>query len=249
MQKPVAMEMSEQIATAYPIAKVVYSNLKQTYFVWEKNSPYIHIYYNGDEINRIGGLGLAEGNFQKLTDIGVFSDGTFFGLDSFPKKLRRFDEKGKFLADFDLSFAQEPTLFATNNNNQLIVYDQGQRELVHVAGLANTEVFRFGKFQVEHVQEIAISGDYLFVYQSEPSETVVFSLLGQFLRSLPGKVITDAYGNDYLLEAHFIKLLPHNQGMANSPDTFVNLHYAQPYLITNTDTSIQRWQIQYENQP
>jgi hypothetical protein len=239
----------EALDTPFAIAKVQYYPQRDTYYIWEKNTSNIHIYRNGKEINMVGGLGFARENFQRLSDIGVGVDGGLYGLDQLSRKLKKFDPVGTWLLDYDVSWTQEPTKFALDQTNQIILFDDIQREFFFSSDLRPEETFEFGKFQVTAVKQITIEGNLLVAYEPEPKQTSFFTLLGEFKETRQGQMINDMYGNLYRLDQNYITFIPSNQTGAASIDPYESIFIADPYILTTTDHQIQRWLINYVSKP
>jgi hypothetical protein len=243
------LQQVEIVDTPFEIAKVQYYPPRETYYVWEKNSSNIHIYRKGKEINTVGGLGFARENFQRLSDICVGVDGGLYGLDQLPRKLKKFDLDGKWLLDYDVSWSQEPTKFTLNQANEIILFDDIQREFIFSSDLRPEEIFKFGKFQVTNVKQVTIEYNQLVVFEPEPAQTSFFTLLGEFKETRQGQIICDNKGNLYRLDANYVTLIPSNQTAASSVNPYVSIYIADPYLLTTTDNQIQRWFINYVSKP
>lgn len=235
--------------TSYAIEKVQYSSIKDTYYVWEKNTYNIHLYRSGKEINLIGGLGYAKENFQKLTDIGVGADGSLYCLDQMPKKLKKFDADGRWLLDYDVAWSQEPVKFALDQSNQIIFFDDIQREFTFSSDLRPEEVFQFGKFQVISVDQITINNNLLIVNEPEPKQTSFFSLLGEYMVTRQGRIVADRFGNLFRMDANNITMIPSNETAASSIVPYTGIVVFDPFLLTTTEHQIQKWQIDYAPKP
>ncbi len=237
------------VETPFEIAKVQYNANRNTYYIWEKNSPNIHIFSNGSEINLVGGLGFAKENFQRLSDIGIGVDGSLYALDQLLRKLKKFDPVGKWLLDYDVSWTQEPTKFALDQSNQIILFDDIQKEFIFSSDLRPEDTFTFGKFQVTDVKQITIENNGIVVFEPGSEQTSFFSVLGEYKVSRQGQIISDTRGNLYRLDANFITIIPSNQTAAASVQPYVSIYIADPYILTTTEHQVQRWLINYATKP
>ncbi len=165
-------------------------------FAMSKASQEVHIFRKGIQINSIGGLGFERTNFQRLSDIGVDTDGGLLALDSAQKLLRKFSPEGSVIAEQQLSDLRQPELFCVSGDGTLFVYDSATSEIVSYSPLDNTELYRFGRFEIEHPVSIACNNDYLYIYSETKASTYVFYLLGQFKESSTmGQLVYDDYNN------------------------------------------------------
>ncbi|HNX01023.1 MAG TPA: hypothetical protein PLE74_04045 [Candidatus Cloacimonadota bacterium] len=242
---PASLQQNEVITTPYSIAKIQYYPSRNILYIWEKGTSNIHILQNGKEVNVVGGLGFAKENFQRLTDIGVGPDGALYGLDQIPQKIKKFDIDGKWLLDYDVSWSQEPAKFAIDSSNQIILFDDIAREFIFSSDLRPEEVFRFGKFQVTHVIQLAIENNTLIVNEPEPKQTSFFTVLGEYIETRQGQMASDMKGNLYRLDTNYITFIPSNQTASSSIDPYTGIYCFDPYIITTTDHQVQRWLINY----
>jgi hypothetical protein len=240
------LKLIEVLDTPFEAAKVQYYPPRDTYYIWEKNTSNVHIYQKGKEINLVGGLGFGKENFQKLSDIGLGVDGGLYCLDRLLRKLKKFDSDGKWLLDYDVSWSQEPTKFALNQSNQIILFDDIQREFTFSSDLRPEELFNFGKFQVTNVVQISIENSQIVVYEPDPPQTSFFSLLGEFKETRQGQIASDRLGNLYRLDTNQVTFIPSNQTAAASVKPYASIFMADGFLITTTDNQVQRWLINYD---
>ncbi len=175
--------------------KAVSDTRAQTIFALRKASQEIHIYRGGSLINSVGGLGFERTNFQRLSDIGVDTDGGLLALDSAQKILRKFSPEGGVIADVQFTALRQPELFCQSGDGTLFIYDASSSELVCYSQLDNSELYRFGRFELEQPASIACNRDYLYAYSAVKDCTYVFFLLGQYKETLPGQVVFDNFNN------------------------------------------------------
>jgi hypothetical protein len=241
-----SLKLVNSVDTSFEIAKAQYYAPKDTYYIWEKDSPNIHIFRGKQELNIVGGLGFQRDNFQKLSDIGMGVDGSLFGLDELARSLKRFDTNGMWLLNYDVStWAQEPTKFAIDKTNQIYLYDDIQREFTFSSALRPEEMFKFGKFQVTDVQQISINYNQIIVYEPGSNQTSFFTLLGEYVESRQGQIVKDDQGNMYRLDSNYVTFIPSDQTAASSLDPYVTILTADSYLLTTTAHQVQLWQIFY----
>lgn len=164
-------------------------------FALSKATQEVHIFQGGVRINSIGGIGFERTNFQRLSDIAVDNDGGLLALDSAQKLLRKYSEKGSLVAELKFSALQQPELFCVGSDGTFFVYDSATAEIVCYSQLDASELYRFGRFELEQPVSIACNQDYLYAYSSVKNCTYVFYILGQYKETIPRQVIYDAFNN------------------------------------------------------
>lgn len=186
-----------QVETQYD--KAVCDPMSQTVFAMSKGNQGIDIYRHNEKINSIGGLGFERTNFQRLTDIGVDTDGGLLALDSAQKTLRKFSPEGAVVSEISLSALHQPELFCVSDDGNYFVYDAATEEIVNFTRLESAELYRFGRFEIQQPVTIACNHDYLYAYSEVKQSTYVFFLLGQFMEALPAQVVYDMFSNQVKL--------------------------------------------------
>ncbi len=188
-----------QLAGEFPMSgrydKAVADSRSGTVFVLDKAAQEIHIFRRGQQINSIGGLGFERSNFQRLTDIGVDSDGGLLALDSAQKLLRKFSPEGLVTGELEFTTLRQPELFCIGGDGNLFLYDAASSEIVCFSQLDGAELYRFGRFELQLPVTLDCNRDYLYAYSEATHSSSVFYLLGQFKETLPGQVIFDAFNN------------------------------------------------------
>lgn len=187
LKPPLPVEDSYRKAVSDPDGKVIYA------LAWAKQE--VHIYREGQHLNSIGGLGFERTNFQRLSDIGVDTDGGLLALDSAQKLLRKFSPEGRAVGEISLSSLRQPELFCQGDDGTLFVYDAGPGEIVCLSPLDYAELYRFGRFELQLPVSLACNRDYLYAYSADRGTTYVFYLLGQFKESVPAQLAFDAFNN------------------------------------------------------
>lgn len=183
----IQLDASYDKAVCDPQANVV--------FALSKATQEVHIFRDGTRINSIGGIGFERTNFQRLTDIAVDNDGGLLALDSAQKLLRKYSEKGGLVAELKFSALQQPELFCLSSDGSLFVYDSASSEIVCYSQLDASELYRFGRFELEQPVSIACNHDYLYAYSSVKNCSYVFYILGQYKETIPQQVIYDSFNN------------------------------------------------------
>ncbi|MCF7857768.1 MAG: hypothetical protein K9N07_00380 [Candidatus Cloacimonetes bacterium] len=200
---PVNIDFIYKIMTNFIPQKCVYSYIGKTAFISEKNTNNIHIFKDGKQINTIGGLGFSATNFTKLTDIALSPDGNLLALDSFQKKIKKFDTRGKFITEFDLKGFIEPILFAVAIDETFYIYDNAAKEIVITRTFEDSDKYTFGKFQLRSPQKIKLGKKQITIYDKFSDSTILFGILGQFQTEEPGNIQWDKQ-NQYILKDYFI---------------------------------------------
>jgi len=191
------------IQTDFISKKCLYSSINKTAFVLEEQTDIIHIFRNGKKVNTIGGLGFTSSNFNKLSDITLSPDGNLLALDSFQKKVKKFDDSGKLIAEFNLKGFIEPTLFAVSDDETYYIYDNASKEVIITRTFDESDWFPFGKFQLKNPFKISLARNEIIIYDKQNNSTTIFGALGQFQNEMEGNIQRDKQ-QLYILNNHFI---------------------------------------------
>lgn len=203
---PVKLNMADNLQLPFKAEKCLLDQKTDTYYIMEQSRPKIYLYRNKQQLNTIGGLGADKYSFQKLSDIAIDPDGNLLALDEFARLVRKFSSEGKWIADIDISSFNQPTVFCSTPESDLIIYDSATKELQRISTFSGKTMFTFGRFQVENVSEITASRDYVAVVSENKDKTVLFTSMGLFLKELPSQVVLDQYQNQYSYTDGAIKL-------------------------------------------
>lgn len=189
-----ALELADYVpGTGYD--KAVCDPLARVVFAMSRSSHEIHIFREGRRVNAIGGLGFDRTNFQRLSDIGVDSDGGLLALDSVQKLLRKFSPEGKVVTELSLGALHQPELFCAGADGSLYVYDAATQEIVCFSAFDASELYRFGRFQLKQPASLCCGRDFLAAYNPALNSTDVFYLLGQYKETVPDLVVFDYFNN------------------------------------------------------
>ncbi len=183
---PANFNIIRKIALDFVPQKCCYSQVERTAFIMEKNSNLIHIYQNGKKINKIGGLGFEKQNFTNLSDIKIAPDNDLLALDSFEKKIKKFDSEGKWITEFEIENTGEPVLFDISIDETFYIYDENRKEIAVTKEFVKNNIFTFGKFQIDEPVQLTKSFNNIIIYDETNDKTMYFENLGQFLKELEG---------------------------------------------------------------
>lgn len=200
---PEKFEIIQKIQTDFVPKKCVYSSTNKTVFAWENEADIIHIYSNGNKINTIGGLGFNSQSFNKLTDITLAPDGNLLALDSFQKKIKKFDINGKLIVEINLTDFIEPTLLAVAIDETYYIFDNASKEIVITRTLDKSNWYTFGKFQLNVPSTMSLGKNEITVYDDKQNLTLIFSVLGRFQNEINGNIQIEKQ-QQYILKDHFI---------------------------------------------
>ena len=200
---PEKFEIFQKIQTDFVPKKCVYSSINKTAFVWENEADIIHIYSNGNKINTIGGLGFNSQSFNKLADITLAADGNLLALDSFQKKIKKFDVNGKLIAEINLTDFVEPALLAAGIDETYYILDNASKEIIITRTFDRSDWYNFGKFQLETPSKINLGKNEITVYDDQQNSTMIFGILGRFQNELDGNIQIEKQQR-YILKDHFI---------------------------------------------
>ncbi len=200
---PVEINIFQKIQTDFIPQKCLYSSINKTAFVLEKETDMIHIYRNGEKINTIGGLGFTSSSFNKLADITLSPDGNLLALDSFQKKIKKFDIDGKLITEFNLTGFIEPALFAVGVDETYYIFDNASKEIVITRTFDESDWYTFGKFQLSNLSKISLGKDEITVYYEQKNTTIIFGILGRFQNEIEGNIQIEKQ-QQYILKDYFI---------------------------------------------
>jgi WD40 repeat protein len=189
------VELMESIAGDKAYTKAVSDPRGMIVFAMSKDTQEIDIFKDGLKVNSIGGLGFERTNFQRLSDIGVDTDGGLLALDSARKLLRKFTPDGMYVSEISFSSLNQPELFCVASDGNLFLYDAAPAEVICFSALDNTEMYRFGRFELQTPVSIACNNDILYAYNPAQNLTYAFYLLGQYRETLDGQAVFDMFNN------------------------------------------------------
>ncbi len=193
----------QKIQTDFIPKKCLYSSISKTAFVLEDDSNIIHIYRNGKKINTIGGLGFTTTSFNKLADITLSPDGNLLALDSFQKKIMKFDIDGKLITEINLNDFVEPTLFEIAMDETYYIYDNASKEIIITRTFDESDWYTFGKFQFSDPCKINLGKNEITVYEEQKNTTMIFGILGRFQNEIDGNIQIEKQ-QQFTLKDYFI---------------------------------------------
>ncbi len=193
----------QKIQTDFIPKKCLYSSINKTAFVLEDESNIIHIFKNGKNINTIGGLGFTSSSFNKLADITLSPDGNLLALDSFQKKIKKFDIEGKLITEFNLNGFIEPTLFVVAMDETYYLYDNASKEIIITRTFDEADWYTFGKFQLSDPSKINLGKNEITVYNEQKNTTMIFGILGRFQNEIDGNIQIEKQ-QQFTLKDYFI---------------------------------------------
>ena len=240
---PVKLNIIQKFNIDFIPQKCAFSYPERTAFIMEGN--YIHIFKNGKRINTIGGLGFDHSNFNKLTDIAIAPVGNMLALDSFQKKIKKFDKDGKWITEFELVDFVGPTLFEITSDETFYIYDDNRKEIVTTRTFEENDFYSFGKFQLTKPRSLNLEKNDVIVYDMAESKTIVFDRLGQFKEELEGKAQFDKR-QKYKLEKFFFQHLASGKKFAVSPFQWLDFFIDDSFLILLSNHEIWICTIDYE---
>ncbi|MCB5234247.1 MAG: 6-bladed beta-propeller [Candidatus Cloacimonetes bacterium] len=190
-----AFTLFDTITFEEPVLKAHYHGATKNIFAHEVKTHRILIFKDGKQINAIGGLGSQSSNFLRLEDITMGRDGSIYALDGGAREVKRFNPDGKYMGTMKLEYVQQPKKIALGREDNLFIYDGAASEIVVFDLLDGSELYRFGKFQLQNVDKLYAGRDFLIAYDKERDTSAMFSILGQFISEDNGQIIFDEYNN------------------------------------------------------
>lgn len=180
--------------------KGVWSSYENTFYFADFEANEVHIYQEDRRVNRVGGLGLRDDNFNRLNDISVSGNGKLLALDGLLKQIKQFDENGKLMDIHSLKFTQQPVLFDLSPSGVVYVYDALLDEILIIDENLEEVIHRFGKFFFRSPQLLVSNRNNVTVYDKGFDKTFIFDNFGDLKTELPGFWQTDRHGNRYQLQ-------------------------------------------------
>lgn len=177
------------------IAKAYYDPGTKTVFAFVPASHQIFLWRDGKRINVIGGMGMSNTNFRSLADITMGNDSSIYALDAVAKNVKKFNSDGKLLATWSLNNAIQPSKIALGTEQNCYVWDSASSEIIAYNLLDGSELYRFGRFQVQKADHLFANRDYVVAYNRAEGSSSIFSSLGQFIDSTSGQIVYDPYNN------------------------------------------------------
>ncbi len=245
---PVSLQESERLDFRMPIRKCCFDPITKTLYIMPENENAVHIYRQGKEINIIGRLGFEKSNFSRLDDITLATDGKILALDSFSRKIKKFDQEGKWIANYDLNFLKEPTRFDVNDNEEIYVYDNFSKDICIISNSTEEEHFTFGKFQLTDPQRITANRDYVWIYDKAVDQTLIYNAMGQHLEDADGFVQLDRFSQKFKLLPNAIEQI--NTGAKIAIDLGKNRSFfiESGVWVVVRDETITLYESMYEKQ-
>jgi hypothetical protein len=205
----------------------------------------IHIYVDGVRQNTIGGIGFEQYQFNRLSDITLAPDGKLLALDSFQKKIKKFDRFGNLIAETGLDDFSDPTLIAVDSNGTIFVYDDDLEEITAIQDFGKRKLYSFGKFMLSEPRGINLIGETLSIYNQEVNKTTFFSKLGQFLEEEEGYAI-DGGRSTFLLKDFFVEVVENRVKLALSQTKWNAFFLTGSHLVLQSDRLVRIVELQYE---
>lgn len=230
---------------SYQPEKCLYSFIKDTAYVMDKESAQIEIFRNGKKTNSIGGRGMDNKSFNTLSDIALAMDGTIFALDSFQKKIKRFDENGGFISQLEISEMAFPTLFDVASDETFYLYDEDRNEIAIMR--KGSKIEHFGKFVLQKPAILIVKNNLITIFDEATEKTFIFSTFGKLLYEKNGFIMHDNKV-DFQLNPNFIQPVNSERMYALSPKTWKSFLIKHNAVVLLSDKGILIGKFFYETQ-
>jgi len=177
------------------ISKAYYHPGSKAIYAMEENTHRILIWKGGKQVNAIGGMGSGNTSFMSLSDFAMGKDGSIYALDSSARVIKRFNADGKYINSIQLDYVQQPSKLALGTEQNVYVFDAASSEIIAYDILDSSELYRFGRFQLQRVDQLFANRDYVVAYNEINDESALFSSLGQHISNHTGQIVYDLYNN------------------------------------------------------
>jgi hypothetical protein len=237
--------LSEEISLSYNPGKICYDRIYKTTYILERNSNKIYIYENKIYKNVIGGIGTGKTNFQRLADMALATDGGIYALDSAEKKIKKFDRNGQWITEWTLDSFKRPERLAADNENNFYIFDFFGRTISFYNLLTTGVDFDFGRFALSNVENINLVGDNLVIWDKQADQTLIYSSIGKEIKSFPGRVISDRYGNYLTLKENYLQLEGQENKFCLSADRYSGISWSNGVIYLLKSNSYIPAEIKY----
>lgn len=232
----------EEFQVNFKPQKSLFSSSEQCFFLLDEN--FVHIYQNRKLLNSLGGLGFEKNQFDHLSDIALAPDGNLMALDSFQKKIKKFDADGSWMMQISLSEFSEPTAFDIALNEDIYVYDNDKKEVFIIDPFSQKISFSFGKFKLQSVKKLTVYKNSVTAYDQKNDLTHVYNKLGQFQETLDGNIV---FWRDkkFKIEKFWITQLSEDSKLAVGASEIIDLFVQEDRLLVVRKNSLQLLQISF----
>lgn len=237
-QIPVSLETIYKINLDFKPQKSCYDSYTKTIYIFEKETHQIHIYHSNTKINTIGGLGFEKTNFSNLSDITLASDGSILALDSYQKKIKKFDINGGWIAEFDIKGISYPVLFAVTINEIYYIFDEDSREIIRTKIFGDENLQSFGKFVVNKPEFIELNDNLLFIYDNFDNSTKIFNRFGDFVKEQKGYFLQEKNEN-FEIGKFFITSEHSDKKLGLSAKKIDKVFFENGYVIIQRDNEVE----------
>lgn len=235
-----------QIQTNYIPGKSLYNKLEDITFIKQKNDNLIHIYKAEKKINTIGGFGSGGSSFNKISDIALAPDGHLLVLDSFQKKLKKFDVAGKLLTEFDLNDLGKPVLLDISLDETIYLYDEARKELTARNISDQSQAFNFGKFILSEPVSLQVNSGFVQIFDAELNSTFCFNLWGDLVEEYEGFVQIEQ-GNRYRLYDHYLSDASGSKQLAINVMGWNSFSIKYGFIVLHSNNEVKVFDLIYED--
>ncbi|MDP8220770.1 MAG: hypothetical protein P9X26_05460 [Candidatus Stygibacter frigidus] len=242
--QPVEFTEIFTLKTDIKIEIACYNSIDQVTYIWETNTDKIHIFNREVEVNTIGGKGVDNTNFQKLSDICLAPDGDLFALDSFDNSLKKFNKTGKMTGKLLINGNLDPKLVVIALDQKIYIYDDKRNEIV-VLDYKGNEIAAWGNLEFGEIASLELYNDLLAVYDLMNDETLFFSTYGQLIDQHQGRCYLE---NDQLfyLQRYYLEHKANNAKFAVNTTPWLKVFFQSPEIIMYDGKKLILGKIRYE---
>ena len=242
--QPVEFTETFTLETDIKVEKACYNSIDQVTYIWEYNTDKIHIFKADFEVNTIGGKGVDNTNFQKLTDICLAPDGDLFALDSFDNSLKKFNKTGEMTGKMQINSNLDPKLAVIALDQKIYIYDDKRNEIV-VLNYRGNESAAWGNLKFGEITSLELYNDLLVVYDLVNNETLFFSTYGQLVDQHAGHCYLE---NDQLfcLQRYYLEHKADKAKFAVNTKPWLKVFFQSPEIIMYDGKKLILGKIRYE---
>lgn len=242
--KPVEYFELRKFQPGYQVEKACYNSIQETSYLWEKGTERIHIYQQDKQINTVGGRGLERINFQKLSDICLYPDGSLLALDEIGRSIKKFDSKGRLISEINISKEINPVLVAVSIDEKLYVFDPDRKEIIQIDNMGR-EVFALSNLAIEEIAAFQIRANQFVLYDSSRQMTLFISLYGDLLFEESGRCFQER-GNIFCCDHNFISYNEGREVLTIKASEWEFINYQAPELVLYDGEYLYIGMVKYE---
>lgn len=241
--KIVSFTVKEELAVDFPIKKACWFEMENVFYVWQKNTSFVHIYKDGKHFNTIGRAASERMSLNGLEDICLGADGKLLLLATLPNRIMRINHKGLWQAEILLTDFLEPKLLAASSVEKFYVYDQKENDIAVLSETGKIK-FRFGEMFFSAPVDLSANQNVISIHEQD-GKTYFFSELGRLLEETQtnAQIVNEELiflDNNYLVSA------AGDEKYALNLESWSSFYFNEPNVLLISSDKIITGEFKYE---